>query len=168
MNEKFTEPIAEAMRLHKRTDPKLFEKETRFHPELPETEARFMRGGVFVRFVAYVRTIIWDQYPQIFPFVFPLVVALKHSLFNCRAAACLVKEYRQYLCLCESSEEEETCEEIERLFRAVDADSSSSSSEESKKSKGGAGSAAKPKDTAKKVKKVKKDKKARCITLCSN
>ena len=51
MNTKFTEPIAEAMRFNKRTDPKLFEKETRFHPELPQTEARILGGGVIVRFV---------------------------------------------------------------------------------------------------------------------
>lgn len=112
--------------------------------------------------MAYVRT-IWDLYFRFFHF--PMKLA--HSLFK-RPAPCLVQEYRQYLCLCESSEEEETCEEIERLFRAVDEDSSSSSSEASKKSKSGAGSGAKPKDTAKRVKKVKKDKKAGYVTLYSN
>ena len=104
----------------------------------------------------------WDPHVQLFN----LPLKLTHSPFTCHAAY-LVQEYRQYLCLCESSEEEETCEEIERLFRAVDEDSSSSSSEASKKSKSGARSGAKPKDTAKKVKKVKKDKKARFITRYS-
>jgi len=38
MNLQFTEPIAEAMRLRKQTDDELWASETRFHPELPQTE----------------------------------------------------------------------------------------------------------------------------------
>lgn len=47
-----------------------------------------------------------------------------------------LQEYRQFLVLCEATEEDEVQEEIERLFRAVDGGSSSSSSS-SKVKKGG-------------------------------
>ena len=38
MDLQFTEPVAHAMRLRKQTDDELWASETRFHPELPETE----------------------------------------------------------------------------------------------------------------------------------
>ena len=38
MNKLFGEDVAEAMRQHKASDSTLWEKETRFHPQLPEKE----------------------------------------------------------------------------------------------------------------------------------
>jgi len=45
------------------------------------------------------------------------------------------QEFRQYLCLCEDSEETEVSEEIERLYKAIDGDVSSSSSEDERPKK---------------------------------
>ena len=39
MVDRFTEPIAKALRDHKLNEPKLKVSEVRFHPELPEQEA---------------------------------------------------------------------------------------------------------------------------------
>lgn len=38
MDERFTPAVAQAMREHKGTKEELWEKETRFHPELPQKE----------------------------------------------------------------------------------------------------------------------------------
>ena len=60
----------------------------------------------------------------------------------------IFQEFRQFLCLCEDSEETEVSEEIERLYKAIDADDSSSSSDEKQ------GAKPKANKDKKKVKKV--------------
>ena len=58
----------------------------------------------------------------------------KYAILNWRILHVLFgQEYRQYLVLCDDSEEDEVCEEIERLYSCIDKDSSSSSSSSSGK-----------------------------------
>ena len=45
------------------------------------------------------------------------------------------QDAKQYLCLVEDAEEEETCEEIDKLFQCLDKDASSTSSSSSDKKK---------------------------------
>ena len=49
MDKLFSVSVAEAMRQHKASDKTLWEKETRFHPELPEKEET---PGVVLQFLS--------------------------------------------------------------------------------------------------------------------